>query len=144
MAKGAIHEEVKAHDADFVVGSDRKFGLLFFIVFLMVGLFPLLAHHEIRIWGLIVSGVFLVAALLVPRALRPLNVVWMRLGWVLGKIVSPIVLGALFFLAVLPMGLFMRLRGKDLLRLKMDPGAKSYWIERTPPGPAPDTMKNQF
>jgi hypothetical protein len=68
----------------------------------------------------------------------------MRLGWVLGKIVSPIVLGALFFLAVLPMGLFMRLRGKDLLRLKMDPSAKSYWIERTPPGPAPDTMKNQF
>lgn len=144
MAKGSIHEEVKAHDADFVVGSDRKFGLLFFVVFLMVGLFPLLAHHEIRVWGLIVSGVFLVAALLVPRALHPLNVVWMRLGWVLGKIVSPIVLGALFFLAVLPMGLFMRLRGKDLLRLKMDPSAKSYWIERTPPGPAPDTMKNQF
>lgn len=144
MAKGSIHEEVKAHDADFIVGSDRKFGLLFFVVFLMVGLFPLLAHHEIRIWGLIVSGLFLVAALVVPRALRPLNVVWMRLGWVLNKIVSPIILGALFFLAVMPMGLFMRLRGKDLLRLKLDPSAKSYWIERTPPGPAPDTMKNQF
>ncbi len=144
MAKGSIHEEVKAHDADFVVGSDRKFGLLFVVVFLMVGLFPLLAHHEMRIWALGVSGLFLVAALLVPRALHPLNVVWMRLGWVLGKIVSPIVLGALFFLAVMPMGLFMRLRGKDLLRLKIDPSAKSYWIERSPPGPAPDTMKNQF
>ncbi len=97
-----------------------------------------------RLWALIAAGVFLVPALVFPKVLHPLNKLWMRFGALLQKIVSPIVLGALFFLTVTPMGLLMRLIGKDLLRLKKDPDASSYWIERTPPGPPPDTMRNQF
>lgn len=144
MAKGQLPEDVRA-DRSFVVGSDRSFGVVFCVVFAIIGLFPLLREEPtVRGWALGVSGGFLAIALVVPRILRPLNVVWMRIGWVLNMVVSPIILTLLFFVAVLPMALILRAVGKDLLRLKLEPSSKSYWIERTPPGPEPDTMRNQF
>ncbi|MBT3401824.1 MAG: hypothetical protein HN420_17765, partial [Rhodospirillaceae bacterium] len=91
-----------------------------------------------------VAIAFLAIAFLRPGLLAPLNRLWTRFGLLLHRIVNPIVMGFLFYLTVTPMALIMRALGKDLLRLKRDPEAKSYWIERTPPGPAPDTMSNQF
>jgi len=144
MAKGQIHEET-IHDDALIVGSDRKFGLVMVVAFGVVGLLPLLRPEpDVRTWALIVAGVFGAFTLIAPRVLHPLNVVWMRFAWVLNKIVSPVVLGVLFFATVLPMGLLLRARGKDLLRLKLDRGAPSYWIARNPPGPEPATMKDQF
>lgn len=105
----------------------------------------MVAHGaQIRLVAAIIAGAFLVTALAMPKVLRPLNVLWMRFGLVLQKIVSPVVLGILFYVGVTPLGIIMRLTGKDLLRLKLDKSAPSYWIVREPPGPAPDTMRNQF
>lgn len=145
MSRGTLHEELR-HDDALVVGSDRKFGLVFVVFFGLVGAVPLLTRDppELRAWALGVSGAFLTFTLVAPRVLHPLNVLWMRFGLLLGKIVSPIVLGVLFFGAVLPMALVLRALGKDLLRLKRAPEATSYWILRTPPGPAPESLKQQF
>jgi len=91
-----------------------------------------------------VSIIFLLLALLVPKALAPLNWVWTKLGLLLHKIVSPVVLGILFFMVFTPIGITFRLFGGDPLRLRFDSNALSYWIARSPPGPAPDSLKNQF
>ena len=144
MAKGQLHEET-SHDDPLIVGSDRKFGLVMIVAFAVVGLLPLLRPEPVaRLWALVIACVFGALTLIAPRVLHPLIVLWMRFAWVLNKIVSPVVLGVLFFGTVLPMGLFLRARGKDLLRLKLDRTAPSYWIARDPPGPDPTTMKDQF
>jgi hypothetical protein len=145
MAKGSLHEDVR-HDDELIVGSDRKFGAVFVTVFAIVGLFPLLTRDppEVRGWALVISGGFLAFTLIAPKLLHPLNVLWMKLALVMSKVVSPIVLGVLFFGTVLPMALILRAMKKDLLRLKLEPQSKSYWIERAPPGPEPETMRNQF
>lgn len=125
-------------------GSDRSFGLV------MAGAFAILTllnvWHDGRAWPVMaaVAGLFLVAALLIPAALNPLNRAWLKFGLLLHKVVNPIVMGLVFYGAVLPTGLIMRAMGKDLLRLKLQPEADSYWIVRKPPGPAPETMKDQF
>jgi hypothetical protein len=93
---------------------------------------------------LLVAAVFLAAALVFPSALGPLNRLWLKFGLLLHKIVSPVVLGIMFFLVITPIGLFLRARGKDPLRLKPNRQSKSYWIERVPPGPAPESIKDQF
>ncbi|MCZ6894079.1 MAG: SxtJ family membrane protein [Gammaproteobacteria bacterium] len=124
--------------------SNRSFGLVFAAVFAIIGLWPLIGDGAVRVWSLAVSLVFLALALLWPVALAPLNRLWTRFGLLLHHIVNPIVMGVLFYLVVTPTGLVMRMLGKDLLRLRFDPQAKSYWIERQPPGPAPETMKDQF
>ena len=124
--------------------SNRSFGLVFTAVFLIVGLLPLFSRHTVRGWALGVSGVFLAATLAAPNVLTPLNRVWMRFGLFLHKIVSPVVLGIIFFLAVTPTGLLMRWFKKDILRLRFDPAAETYWIKRDPPGPEPKSMANQF
>jgi hypothetical protein len=127
-----------------VTGSDRSFGLVMAAAFAAVT--ALNAWHAGRLWpwtgGL--AALFLAAALLRPAMLHPLNRVWMRLGLVLHKVVNPIIMGLLFFGTVWPTGLVMRMMGRDLLRLKRDPEAASYWIVRSPPGPLPETMKDQF
>lgn len=125
-------------------GSNRSLGLVFAAFFVIIGLLPLLKGGGLRLWALVVSGVFLLAALAFPSVLAPLNRLWTRFGLLLHKIVSPIVLGIMFYLVITPTGLLMRVLGKDLLRLKFERRAGSYWIERTPPGPAPDTLKDQF
>ena len=91
-----------------------------------------------------IFGIFLLLAALVPGVLAPANRLWTKFGLLLHHIVSPIALGILFFLVVTPTGLLMRLFGKDPLRLRFDPDADSYWIKRDPPGPAADSLKNQF
>ncbi|MBX9635105.1 MAG: hypothetical protein K2X44_09005 [Magnetospirillum sp.] len=126
------------------MGSERSFGLVFTVVFTIIGLWPLKAGGDMRLWALGGAAAFLLAALVVPRMLRPLNLLWFKFGQLLHHIVTPVVMGLLFFLTVTPVGLLMRATGKDPMRLKRDPKAVSYWIDRTPPGPAPETMKNQF
>jgi hypothetical protein len=124
--------------------SDRAFGLVFTAAFLLIGLWPLVRLAPVRTWALGLAALFLVASLLRPAVLSPLNRLWLRLGLLLQRITNPIVLGILFFGIVLPIGLLMRLVGKNPLRLGFDRGAQTYWIERQPPGPAPDTMPRQF
>ena len=124
--------------------SNRSFGVVFTVFFLIVGTLPLLRSGGVRVWALGVSAAFILVAMAMPKLLAPLNAVWMKFGLLLHRIVSPIVLGLLFFLTMTPIALFLRARGKDLLRLRRDPTAKTYWIERDPPGPPPETMTNQF
>jgi hypothetical protein len=124
--------------------SNRTLGLTFGAFFLMVGLYPLALGKPFRLWGIVISAAFTLVALAAPGALGPLNKVWTRLGLLLHRITSPIVLGIMFFVVVTPLGFVMRLLGKDLLRLRMERDAPSYWIERQPPGPKPDTFPNQF
>ena len=144
MERRADHHEFGGHAAPAETSSDRSFGLVF------AGVFALLAAynwwHARAAWPLYlaVAFAFLALALLRPNVLSPLNRVWTKLGLVLGMIVSPIVLGLLFFLVVTPVGLLMRLMGKDPLRLRRDSGAGSYWIVREPPGPPGDSMGEQF
>jgi hypothetical protein len=126
------------------MGSERSFGLVFAAVFLIVGLWPRVSGGEVRVWALGVATAFVVLALAMPRMLRPLNIVWFKFGMVLHHVVTPVVMGLLFFLAVTPVGVLMRATGKDPMRLKRDSAVASYWIARTPPGPAPDSLKTQF
>jgi len=92
----------------------------------------------------VVGGTFLLLALLFPQTLSLLNQLWLKVGCLLQRVMTTVVTGLLFYTSVTPMGLLLRLYGKDLLRLRRDPNARSYWIERRPPGPAPETMRNQF
>lgn len=124
--------------------SDRSFGLVFAVVFLVVASLPLVRGGSIRLWALPVSAAFLGVALLSPRWLAPLNRVWTRFGLLLHSIVSPVALAVVFFGVVLPTGVLLRAFGKDPLRLKRDPAAGTYWIERDPPGPTAESLRNQF
>ena len=122
------------------IGSNRSFGIVFFIVFLIIGTYPIFFQGELRIWSLIVSIIFLLLGIINSRFLTPLNLLWFKFGMLLGRIVSPIVMGLVFFLVVTPTGMIMRILNKDLLRLKKK-NIKTYWIER--PSIKSD-MKNQF
>jgi hypothetical protein len=126
------------------VSSDKAFGIVFTVVFAVIACYPLLAGREIRLWSLIIAGIFLVLALLIPSVLAPAKRLWMKFGELLHRIVSPLALSILFFVAVLPTGLLLRLLGKDPLRLRLDPKAESYWIKREPPGPDSESLNNQF
>ena len=138
-----FHEDFGREEA--VVGSsDRSFGLTVAVCLVIIGGLKLWRGTPLAAWWLVVAVAFLVVALPVPSALAPLNRLWLRLGLLLYKVVNPVVMGILFYLCVTPMGLVMRLFGKDFVRLKCDPEARSYWIERRPPGPAPHTMRDQF
>lgn len=139
-----MHEHTPRHTSQIQSSSDRSFGFVFAAVFLIVALYPLLHAAGIRIWAVVISGLFLLLAALVPQVLAPANRLWTKFGLLLHNIVSPLALGILFFLVVTPTGLLMRLFGKDPLRLRFDPAADSYWIKRDPPGPAADSLKNQF
>lgn len=124
--------------------SDRTFGLLFAAIFAVLALWPLVHGGKIRFWALALGAVFLVLALASPHALSWMNRGWMRFGLLLNRIVSPLAIGAVYFLTLVPMGLAMRAFGKKPLRLGFDPAAASYWISRDPPGPDPQTMNDQF
>jgi hypothetical protein len=124
--------------------SDRVFGVVFTVVFVLVGLWPLKDGAEARWWALGLAGLFLVTGLAVPRVLAPLNRAWARFGRVLHRVVNPVVMALLFFGVITPVGLLRRAFVRDPLRLARDPEAESYWIERDPPGPAPEAMKLQF
>jgi uncharacterized membrane protein len=123
------------------LGSNRSFGIVFFIVFVLIAIYPIINQGELRIWSLIISLFFLVLGLFNSKILTPLNKLWFKFGLFLGKIISPIIMGIIFFLVVTPIGLLMSLFGKDVLNLKLNKNKSSYWIEKTDPK---GTMKNQF
>jgi Saxitoxin biosynthesis operon protein SxtJ len=137
------HEDFSRQE-DIKPSSDRSFGLIIGTFFLIVALWPLIHAEPVRWWALGFAVIFVVSALLCAAALAPLNKLWVKLGLVLHAIVSPVALGLLFYLTVTPIALLMRLLRKDPLRLRREPDAMSYWIDRIPPRPAPETMKNQF
>jgi hypothetical protein len=137
------HEDFSRQE-EIKPSSDRSFGLVVATFFLIVGFWPLVRAQPIRWWALGVAAVFALLALLWTAALAPLNRLWVKLGALLYKVVSPVVMAMLFYVTVTPIALLMRLLGKDPLRLRRDPDAASYWIDRTPPGPSPESMKNQF
>lgn len=139
-----FHEDLSRSEDSEPRASERSFGLVFTAVFALVAFLPLLKDGNVRWWALIFALVFAGLALAAPRALAPLNRIWMAFGKLLHRIVGPIVLGLLFLIAVVPTGLILRIRGADPLRLKRDPAATTYWLPRVPPGPAPTSFKNQF
>ena len=124
--------------------SDRAFSIVFTVVFALIGLWPLPWGDGVRWWALGIAAVFLLAALIIPKTLAPLNRDWMRFGLLLHKIVNPVIMGLVFFLTVTPTALIMRALGKDPLRRRLDKEATTYWIDRDPPGPDPDSMPRQF
>ena len=143
MNRFATHEDL-GRAGEIRGSSDRSFGLVFAGVFLLVALRPLINRGRVQRWALVASAIFLVLSFVRPAALAPLNRLWLRFTVLLQRIVSPVVLGVLFFLTITPLGLIMRLFGKNPLRLGFDSQVATYWIERRPPGPAPDTMRRHF
>ena len=139
----AFHEDFAARDEPRQ-SSDRTFGLIFAVVFLLVSLWPAISGGAVRWWAAAIAILFLVTAIARPKLLSGLNRLWTLLGAILHRIANPILMGTIFFLVVTPIGLIMRLLGKRPLDLKFDPDAESYWKKREPPGPPPESMKNQF
>ena len=127
-------------NTEIKIGSNKSFGIVFFIVFLLVAIYPLINNSEIRIWSLITAVIFLILGLTNSKVLTPLNKLWFKFGLFLGKIVSPLIMGIIFFFVVTPTAFIMRIIGKDLINLKFN-NKKSYWIEKTGPK---SKMKNQF
>jgi len=125
---------------DVKISSNRSFGIVFFVVFLIIALFPLINEGNLRIWSLTISLIFLILGLINSKILSPLNKIWFKFGLLLGKIISPIVMSIVFFLVVTPIGILMKILKKDLLNLKIN-NNKSYWIEKSEPK---SKMKNQF
>ena len=123
------------------ISSNRSFGLVFFIVFLIVSTWPLTNEEQVRIWSAIISAVFLILGLINSKFLSPLNRLWFKFGIILGAIVAPIVMGFIFFLVVTPIGLVMRIMGRDILNKKYDKKRETYWIKR---GKSVSMMKQQF
>lgn len=124
--------------------SNRSVGVTFTVFFLLLALFPLMRGGTVHIWAVIVSGLFGLISLVAPQWLTLLTKYWMGLANILHRIVNPVILGIIFFLVVAPIGSLMRLSGKDPLRLKLDPDAQTYWQERQPPGPASESLLDQF
>ena len=121
--------------------TNRSFGIVFFIVFLIIGVYPILNNEgDVRFWSLIIAVIFLVFGILNSKVLNPLNKLWFKFGIFLGKIFSPLIMGIIFFLVVTPIGLIMRFIGKDILNLKFNDD-KSYWVEKKG---LKSKMKNQF
>ena len=125
---------------DVNISSNKSFGIVFFIFFFIISLYPLVHDHQIRIWSLIISLIFLFLGLKNSRILTPINHLWFKLGILLGRIFSPVVMGFIFFVVVTPIGLIMRIFNKDLLSLKFHK-KRSYWNEKKGPN---SEMKNQF
>ena len=127
-------------NTEIKIGSNKSFGIVFFVVFLLIAIYPLINNGELRIWSLVIAIIFLILGLINSKVLTPLNKLWFKFGLLLGKVISPLIMGIIFFLVVTPTALIMRIIGKDLLNLKFN-NKKSYWIEKTGPK---SKMKNQF
>jgi hypothetical protein len=139
----AAHEDL-ARERPIEGSSERSFGLVFAAAFLVIAGWPLHYGAMPRWWALGAAALFALAALATPGLLAPLNRWWLRLGVALGRLASPLALALLFFAVFAPIGALMRLCGKDPLRLRRDPRARSHWIARRPPGPPPDSMTHPF
>ena len=125
---------------DIKISSNRSFGIVFFIFFLIISIYPIFKDGNFRVWSLIIAIIFLILGIINSKTLTPLNKIWFKFGLFLGKIISPIVMSIIFFMVVTPTSFFMRILGKDLLNLKYN-NNKSYWINKTGPK---SKMKNQF
>ena len=123
------------------ISSNRSFGLVFFVIFLIVALWPLKYEEDIRLWSLVISIIFFILGVINSKLLTPLNKLWFKFGILLGSIVSPIVMGVVYFAVVTPIGVLMRLLGKDLLKMNKIKSASTYWIKR---GKEQSRMKKQF
>tara|TARA_B100001057_G_scaffold474539_1_gene540239 strand:- start:377 stop:757 length:381 start_codon:yes stop_codon:yes gene_type:complete len=121
-------------------GSNKNFGIVFFIVFILVALWPLFYNETYRLWAVIFALIFLILGIIDSKLLTPLNIFWFKFGLILGKIVSPLVMGIIFFFVVTPVSLLMKIFNKDLLNLRYS-NKNSYWIIKNEPK---SKMKNQF
>ena len=126
--------------SDIKISSNRSFGVVFFIFFLIISTYPLIKGGEIRIWSLIIALIFLILGIINSKLLTPLNKIWFRFGILLGNFVSPIIMGIVFFIVVTPVSLILKLLGKDVLGLKKN-NKRTYWIDKSDPK---SKMKNQF
>jgi hypothetical protein len=124
--------------------SNRAFGWVFSAVFAIIAAWPLFHAAPPRWWALGIAAAFALVAQVRPELLGGMNRQWLKLGLFLGKVISPVALGILFYVVLTPLGAMMRLAGKDPLRRKLDPAGQSYWLPRKPPGPPADSMTNQF
>ena len=125
---------------DIKISSNRSFGIVFFVVFLIIGLWPIINNGDIRNWSIIISAIFLILGLLNSKVLTPLNKAWFRFGIFLGNFIAPIVMAIVYFLVVTPIGILMKIVKKDLINLKKN-NNKTYWIEKNE---IKSSMKNQF
>jgi Saxitoxin biosynthesis operon protein SxtJ len=132
------------HEPSFPRSSDRTFGLVFTAMWAAIAIAPLRHGGSIRSWAALLGATFLLSSLLGPALLGPLNRRWHKLGRMLEKVTTPLIMGMLFFLTIVPLGFIMRLLKRDALQLKWDRGAASYWMPRQPPGPPPESMRDQF
>jgi large-conductance mechanosensitive channel len=110
--------------------TNRSFGILFFIVFSIISIWPILSGSELRLWSFILAIIFLIMGITKSRFLTPLNIAWIKFGELLGVIISPVIMGLVYFLVVLPIGILMRVLGKDLLRLKFNKNIETYWNKK--------------
>ena len=125
---------------DIKIGSNRSFGIVFFIVFLLIAIYPLLSGENVRLWSLVIATIFFILGIINSGLLSPLNKIWFKFGLLLGRLISPLVMSLIFFLVVTPIALLMKLLKKDLLNLKFNKN-KTYWIVKSGPK---SKMKNQF
>jgi hypothetical protein len=139
----SFHETYRSEAVEHAT-SDRGVGLVFAGFFALIGLLPVFGGGWPRLWPLVLAGVFAIVALAWPRLLRPLNRAWFKVGLALHAVVTPVVMAIVFYSTVTPTAVVRRMLGKDPLGLRFDRDAESYWIERVPPGPRPETMKHQF
>lgn len=138
------HHETADREEAVPTASNRSVGLVLGITFGLIGAWPMLADAAPRSWALALAAVLILLALTLPRTLTPVAWLWLGLGRVLHVVVSPIIMAAVYGVAVIPTGIYVRLSGKDPLRLKYDPGAQTYWVTRDPPGPDPKSLPQQF
>ena len=143
MQAQSFHENLAREEA-IKGSSDRSFGLFFAIFFVIIGTVQVWAGHWLAFAWFIVAGLFATIALARPALLAPLNRLWGRFGLLLFHVVNPVVMGILYYVCVVPIGLLMRALGKDPLRRKFEPAEETYWIRREPPGPPSESMRNQF
>ena len=139
----SVHEDL-SRDEETTSTSDRQFALVFIVGWSLIGLAPLLRGRHVRWWAVVPAAAVLLLWLVRPRWLTPLNRVWVRLGALLGRVTTPLITGLLFFLGVTPLAWLYRLLGKDPLARRFDRSAPSYWVQRRPSGPAPESMQRQF
>ena len=136
--------ELQSREEVIKGSSDRSFGIVFAVVFALIA--AISWYHDGTHWHWWLGGslVFALIAMARPPLLAPLNRLWTKFGLLLAAVVSPVVLGLVFYLCITPIGFLMRLFGKDPMRLRLEPEADTYWIRRDPPGPPPESLKNQF
>ena len=122
-------------------GSVKSFGIVFFFVFIIIALYPLLNDHEIRVWSLIIGFIFLILGLINSPLLKPLNLIWFKFGLFLGKLIAPIIMGIVYFIVVFPTFLLLKLFKRNYLNIKYERNMSSYWINVKDKS---TTMKDQF